>query len=166
MNKKLLIPGLAVASVIAAGVVLNTSVYADSESSFPPRIQEMVERFNLDESEVENFLNEKHQERMAEREAEVESKLNDAVSEGTITEDQKALILAKMEENRTNKEDMRDLSREEKQEQAQTHREDMQTWAEQNGIDLEDLNLGRRGTMEGQGKRGDAGRGMGSPETE
>ncbi len=61
---------------------------------------------------------------------------------GKITEDQKNLILAKHEEMKNSKENWENLSPEERKEQGIAMKEDLKTWAEENGIDMKDLFLG------------------------
>ncbi len=161
MNKKIIIP--AIALTILAGLTINgvTRAYADeSSNNFPPMVQGLVEKFNLNKDEVSSYLEEQRQVRQEERRTEREGMLNTAVSEGKITEEQKTLLLNKMDEYRNNKEDFFGLTREEKQQAIEEHRAEMQTWAEENGIDLPTLNLGRGGFGGGLGKDGLGSKGM------
>jgi hypothetical protein len=158
MNKSLLISIIAL--TLAAGVGISTlstsKVYADdSEGFLRPMLQRLVERFNLNESEVEEFVAEERETRMEERKAQVDEKLNEAVANGTLTEDQKNALIQKIEEHRA---EMGELSWEERHEHRDEHREEMHEWAETNGIDLYELGLGRKGRFGkggfGAGKHG------------
>ena len=142
MNKKIIIPSLALTVLAGVGSHAVTTVYAQENNSVHPMMQNIAQRFNLNEDEVANFFKEQRETRMEERKATREEQLNQAVSEGKITEEQKNALLTKMEERKA---------------QRQTHREEMQAWAEENGIDLSVLNLGKKGPEGGKHPRGGTG---------
>ena len=162
-GKKFLIPALAltVASISGAIVIDNASAHGfgggEGRDSF---IQALAEKFNLSEDEVDSFLEEQRTARQEERKTEREEHLNQLVSEGKLTEDQKNALIAKMEENQAereaNREEFQNMTREERQAQRQQHREEMDEWFEEQGIDKDELGL--RG---GMGKR-HGGRGFGN----
>ena len=106
---------------------------ADEASQYPPVMQKLVERFNLNEDEVKAVFDDFRVERQAEMKARFEERLNQAVSDGQISEEQKQLIIAKHEELRAERNAKRD---------------ELKTWAEENGIDLQ-LFFGPKG---GRGK--------------
>ena len=148
MNKKIIIPSIIVASavIIGAGAYGLNSALADSDSDSPPIIQKLVEKFNLNENEVKAVFEEErnqHQERAREM---FEERLNQAVKDGKITEEQKNKIMAKHEEMRTE----RQQERNERQEQ----RQEMEQWAEDNGINLEDVGMFGGGLGRGGHKGG------------
>ncbi len=147
-------------SMLVVGVlVLGTSVAkADETKDYPPIIQKLVEKFGLNETEVKQVFDEQRTERKAEMQAKREEKLNQAVGEGVITEEQKQALLAKKEEVRVNKGELKDLSKEEREAQREANREEMQTWAEGQGIDLEALHQ-FMGPKKGPGKGRRPGRG-------
>ena len=129
MNKKLLI--IALALVVLAGVGFAT-VKAYADDSQGPRstiIEKLVERFGLNQDEVEQVFNEVREERQAQRQARWEERLNALVQEGKITEDQKAAIIAKHEEMRAEKEAnmdaWKDLSPEERHAKREEYRDEM-----------------------------------------
>jgi hypothetical protein len=146
MNKKIIIPSLALAALVGIGNYAMGTVYAEGENTpFPPMIQGIVDRFNLNGDEVRDYLSEQHEAIKAEREAELEERLAEAVLEGKITEEQKNALIAKMEEHRANMGTVRGLTGEEQRTAMEAHREEMHTWAEEQGIDLTTLNLGHMG---------------------
>ena len=110
--------------------------------SFPNIIQKLIDRFNLNPDEVSQVLQETREEQHQQAQANFENNLNEAVQSGKITEDQKNLILTKHEQMRTAKENWENLSPEERKEQGIDMKEDLKTWAEENGIDMKDLFLG------------------------
>lgn len=141
----MIIPSLVLAALVGVGSHTVGTVYAQESDSIPTRVQEIADRFNLNVNEVSDFFKEKRKARMVERQAAREEALNTAVSEGKITEEQKNTLLARMEENRPDREAMQNLSMEERQAQREEHKAGMEAWAEENGIDLSNLNLGRKG---------------------
>jgi len=154
MKKYLIIPvlGLALLGFVAYGTA---RAYAENESGgYPPIIQKLVERFGLNEEEVKTVFDEAREERRVEMQTQFEDRLNEAIESGDITEAQKEAILAKREEMQANRGELKDLSPEERQEKMQTHKEEMQAWAEANGIDLSQMR-----SLLGRGRRG----GFGGP---
>jgi len=159
MNKKLLITVL---SLVLLGGASFAVVKASAEETRPHHqtiIEKLVERFGLNQEEVEQLFDEVREERQAQMKAQHQEKLNALVEEGKITEEQKQAIIAKHEEMQAEKQEnfgaWKDLDPEERRAKKQEHREEMQTWAEENGIDLYLLHrLGGRGL---KGKRDNAG---------
>jgi len=134
----------ALAGVLGYGALTSPSVYAQENSPYSPVVQRIVERFQLNTSEVNTVINEVRTENMAERKAIVTEKLNKAVSENKITEDQKNAVLAKLTEWQNEKLTWTTMTREERQEQRKEHREEMEQWAQDNNIDLHSI-LGNEG---------------------
>jgi hypothetical protein len=100
MNKKHLIPiGVLAGTLVLTGIYgVNTVSAATDTNNFPPIVQKMVEKFNLNPDEVKTLVETDRTERQAERKADFETKLAEAVTAGKITEAQKAAIIAKHEE--------------------------------------------------------------------
>ena len=135
-SKKIIIPAVVLGSLVLTSAVWVTNASADYEGNYPPMIQKLVEHFGLNTDEVDQILEEAHQERHEQMQAQFEERLNQAISNGQITEEQKQLILDKHEEMYQNKQDFMNLSPEEKRTKMQEHKEEMQAWAEENGIDM------------------------------
>ena len=155
MNKKILIPIAALVVLGGLGAAKVGTVYAqDNEFRFPPMIQKIIEKFGLDESEVAQLMQENREERQAEHQAMTEEKLNEFVAEGKLTEGQKSALLAKIAERQENMDEWKDLTPEERREKAVEHRAEMEAWAEENGINLEELGLLGRGFGMGPGGPG------------
>jgi hypothetical protein len=141
-SKQFIVPAVALGAVISlAGI---SAVSADEADRGPDRmIGRFVERFGLDQDDVQSFFDEERQTRQEERQAEYEARLSDAVSAGELTEEQKRLVLAKHEEMRVQAEGERGNRGEEGREEREAHREEMDSrraeledWAEENGIDM------------------------------
>lgn len=140
MNKKLLILGIAVALMLGTAFGATALAQSDGQTQFPSIIQRFVDQFNLNEDEVQSFMDQTQEEYKAEMQAQYEDWLGEAVEDGELTEDQKQLILDKHAEMQA------------EQEQKRTG---LQTWVEENGIDLKYLMGGKFGCRGGfHGMRG------------
>lgn len=113
------------------------------EVSYPSIIQKLAERFGLKESDVQAVFDEVRQERQSQMQARFEERLNQAVKDGKITESQKQVILAKhkelVEKRSQNKKDWQSMTPEQRRQVMQEQREELKSWASQNGIDLKYL---------------------------
>ncbi len=116
---------------ITSGIV---SAHSSNDSEFTSSLSE---KLNVDEAEVQTAMDELKEERQAEREAEYSEELQSLVDSGEITEDQKAAIETKREEMEAERE---------------SRQAELETWSEENGIDLSYLRL--------SGGRGGPGGGM------
>jgi hypothetical protein len=108
-----------------------------STSQFPPLIQKIIEKFNLNPTEVQKVIDEERQERERQRLSLLEEKLNQAVKDGVISEEQKKALLERWQN---------------KWQQRWQIREEERKWFEENKIDWQKLGpylggkgFGRRG---------------------
>lgn len=113
-------------------------------------LDRIIEKFGLNKSEVEQLVTDYRTERRIQMQAQYEERLNQAVTDGKITKEQKELILEKHNQ-------LQSQWDYEKQ-QRQQHREEIQAWAEKNGIDLSYVGFGMG---QGHGNRGGMMRGKG-----
>lgn len=128
MNKKIMIPTLGLAALIGATVFGVSAASADEETYTHPMVQAIAERFDLNEDEVETFMGEHREEHRQEMQLSKEDRLNEAVSDGVITEDQKNALMEKWNQ-----------MHEERSQEREEHKDDMQAWMESEGIDYEAL---------------------------
>lgn len=166
-NSKTAIYAAAGVSALALVGVLGTlgvsQVLAQSEDGeYPLIIQNLAEKFGVNESEVQAVFEDTREEHR-------DARLDAAVEDGTITEAQKAAITEMQDKMHTQIEAIRandDLSDTEKREQMRAIHDEFRDWAEANGIELEDLRpegmgQGRGGRMGGgEGREGREGRGF------
>ena len=152
-SKKIVIPTIALAILSLVSVLGVRSVRADENSTYPPIVQKLVERFNLNTEEVQQVFDEARGERQQEMQVRFEERLNQAVSEGKINQEQKEAIMAKKDEMKANRGEFKDLTPEERHQNREAHRQEMETWAEENGIDLSLMPM-----LLGGGHRGGFGR--------
>lgn len=132
---------IVVGAVVVASLLLMTgaySVYAantESTQKYPPIVEKLVQAFNLDRNKVDKVLGEYKQEREVQHKARLGERLDQAVKDGKITEKQKEAILKKMDEMKSKLEELKNLSPEDRREELEKLRTDLQTWAKENGID-------------------------------
>jgi len=147
VKKSLLVAG-AVAAVGVTGVTGLGVASAATGSSAEPRemsslVDKLVEKFNLNRGEVEAVFEDQRAEREAAMQQRVEERLNKAVSEGKLTEEQKGKILAKLAEIRAehkdNHEALKDMTKEERRAHGEQQRKALEAWADENNIPMEYL---------------------------
>ena len=113
-------------TLLGAGLVRTASVSAQTnESPFKSLITRIAEKFNLKTEDVQTVFDEHRQQKIDAMKARFEERLTALVKEGKLTEAKKQLIMDKKEE-----------LMEKRQTDREAHHEEMQTWAEENGIDL------------------------------
>jgi len=155
-KSKIALIGLGVAVGLGLGVTGYVSAADTTDSKFPPMVQGLVEKFNLNEAEVTTYLETEREERRTEREATLTSALEKLVAEGKLTEEQKAAFLAKHDELQAKREALRGTTGTDKRDQMQAFKAEMGSFLEAQGIDKDILpQLGQNGA----GGRGQ-GRGM------
>ncbi len=166
--KKVALPLLGLGAIAVVGVSSVSLVNAQGGPNgdrHQQMIQELSQRFNLNQQEVESFFEEKQEERQAEMQSLFEERLSQAVADGKITEEQRQEILEKHQEIREQRQAFRDLEPEERRQKMQEVHQEMQQWMESNGIEPGILmgngprqgagermkqGMGRRGSFEGK----------------
>lgn len=103
---------------------------ADTEGTYPPVIQKLVDQFGVNSTDVDTAMQEVRDEHQAQMQAQYEEYLTSAVDSGDITEDQKQLILDKHDELQAEREQQR---------------LELEQWSEDNNIDLQYLGEGHNG---------------------
>lgn len=110
-------------------------------------LDKLIAKFNLNKEEVEQVVTDYRSERRGQMQAQYQERLNQAVTDGKITEAQKKLILEKHNQLQS--------QWDAESNQRQQHREEMQSWAEENNIDLSYLGFGMGRGGKGGGMRGE-----------
>ncbi len=108
----------------------------------------LAEKLGKSEADVQAAFEAVREDKRQEAETVFENRLDEAVQNGELTEEQKQLVLSKHQELRA--------QFQVEQQQRQQHRQELQAWAEENGIDMSFL--GNMGMGFG---RGEGGKGMG-----
>jgi len=140
MKKQLLTAGIvSVVGLAGVGGLATVSAATDDEANGRDgMISQLVERFNLDETEVSAFFDEQRESREAEREAKQAERLSAAVEEGELTQTQVDLITEKRAEIKAEREEAKDadLSDEERKANMEENRAELEAWAEENDIPM------------------------------
>ncbi len=151
MSKSLMSAGLLTA--VAVGSLAGVSaVNAASDSHKDSLIDKIVTETGADRSKVEAAFESHHEEMHAQKELKRSEHLQNLVDAGTITAEQKTALEAKFEDMHTQREALRDqdLTREEMHTQMQQYRSEFESWAKEQGLDLNAI----RPEGEGFGPRG------------
>ena len=152
--------GLAALGAVAYGTQRIQAVGTDQSTM----IQSLAQKLGLSEDKVDEALTSVRTERQESRQQEMqqrfEESLTQAVTDGKITDAQKKLILDK----HTELQKERESEFSERQAERQSHRDEIEKWASDNGIDLSVLptmlgGMGGRGM--GMDSRGGMRGGMG-----
>ncbi|MCA9371964.1 hypothetical protein KC726_03625 [Candidatus Woesebacteria bacterium] len=111
-------------------------------------VQRLASAFGKSTDEVQTVFDQLHEEHQAEMQQQLQTKLDELVANGSLTAEQKQLVLDKQKENQTEREAMKDqwqtMTPEERKAQMEKQREEMKTWAQENGIDLSLVFMGGR----------------------
>lgn len=152
-SKRYLVVPIAVLGLIAVLAFSNVDEANASESQWSRGsfAETIAQKFNLNQDDVEEVIQELHQQRFEEREGfmreHLEERLEQAVEEGNLTETQMYAILEKFEEMHIRMDELhdQDLSPDEMHEQMADIHEEMEAWAEEQGIDFDlFMRAGRR----------------------
>jgi hypothetical protein len=155
MNKKIIIP-------VAALVLLGTTVFGstmlkvsaqDTANRRTSVIQKIASKFNLNEADIQSVFDQERTERQIEMKSFFEKNLSEKVANGSLTEAQKQLIIAKHDEiqvkHQTNepgeRQNMTSEERTAERELRQAEKTELETWATANGISIDDLMIGGKG---------------------
>jgi Spy/CpxP family protein refolding chaperone len=142
MNKVLTYTAMAVAILGLCGIATISIQAEEIDGDYPPIVQNLAERFNLNVDEVKGFFDQNRGERMLNR-----------LAETGVTQEQIETLQVKKRELREECLLLKDLPQEERRAKMQESKEEMKDWAEENGIDLSILGGlgGRHGKGFGKG---------------
>lgn len=143
-TKKIMISVLAV-TILGGSLVSTQGVYAAETTSNPFNsvIEAIAKKFGLKQEEVSNVVNTVRADKQKEMQKNFTARLDAAVKEGKLTEEQKKLIVAKHEELKK--------ERGEKRQGRMQDRTELEAWAKQNDIDMSYFGQGPGRGM-GQGR--------------
>lgn len=144
MDRKIAVPMIVLGLAAMTGTVVHTgSASASNEVWRDEAVQNLSEKLGVEKEKIDAAFDEIKQKRRVERQDQVSAKLDEAVSNGVITAEQKQKILDKQAEHRT---------------QAEKQRAEMEQWLKDNGINSDKLydyiGRGNGGMNRGGGHRG------------
>jgi hypothetical protein len=150
IKKKLIFPVIALAVLGLAVLDVNFASADDSTNPQNTIVQRIAEKFGLNQNDVQAVFDQVKRDHQAEMQKKNEERLNQLVTDGKITEEQKSLILNMQKElqsqRESNKDKFKDLTPEERKTQMEEERTQLGKWAKDNGIDIQYLmSFGNRG---------------------
>lgn len=166
MKKQLLLPGFA---LLILGVVTLGATTVSAQGMMGDHsslITKIAQKFNLKEADVKAVFDEDRQAMHTQMKQKVSDNLSQLVTQGKITEAQKAALLAKMEElqkkHLSDRDTMKNMTPEQRKAAMDKERSDLEAWAKEQGIDLSLIKGFSRGM--GHGFRHGMGMKMGAPD--
>ena len=138
-------------SIIAAGAIITVLALGSgtvlASEGFAKRsfAAQLANRFNLDQEEVQAFLDDHHEEMKTQHEAKMQEHLEGLTINGTLSADQASALQAKLEEMHVATADLSDMNKEERMAAMQARHDEMQQWAKEHYIPLDALWQGHRG---------------------
>lgn len=159
MKNSTFITLIALGVITGAGLIMVPKASAAETNNYPPLVQTIMEKLGLKESEVAPIVEQYRNERQSERLESRKTWISGLVSQGKLTQEQADKYLAKVQEwqNTAKPENWYSMTQQERRDYMESHREEMQQWFKDNGIDE---SLMRFGMMEGRGVKGHGGMGM------
>lgn len=150
----------------AAYATADTAMGANNPMS--ELVNAIAQKFNLNASDVQQIFDEQRVKMEAQREQRGEEmkekfqqkfteRINQAVSDGKLTQEQANLIFAKRAEIEAQQKNMENMTKEERQTAAKEQRDSLRQWAEDNNIPQEYLMFGGFGMGKGNGRQGGQG---------
>lgn len=141
--RKSLIIAATVGTVGVASMVGSGLANAATGTAGTSLVDKIASTFNLNKADVQKVFDQNRSDREAQQQAKVEADLSQAVTDGKITADQKAKILAKRSELQAqrdaDKASMQTKTDAERKAAMDAKRAEMQKWASDNGISTEYL---------------------------
>ena len=124
ISKKVIIPTITLITLLSIGFLGTSVINAnDNTDTYTPVVQRLAETFGLEENDVQAVFDAVRDERHDQMKTRLEDRLNQLVSENTISEDQKNALLQKRQE-------------------MEESRNQMRTFFEENNLDPNQLMLG------------------------
>lgn len=134
---------LGVATIAGTGIANAESGTTSSSDPMSSLVEKIASTFSVDKTKVQALFDQDRTDREAEREAEQAERLQALVDDGTLTATQKTAIETKIKEMKAEREadrsSMEELSDEERKTKMDEKRTELESWAEEQGIDLSDL---------------------------
>lgn len=136
LKQKALIVILSLGIVGVLSYSFAQKAYAMGNMNQTNLIQKLIEKFNLNSTEVDQVVQEFRQEKFQEMKTNIDLRLASEVGNGNLTEEQKNKIMEKMAEMHEKRQSNQNLTVEERRTAMEEHRKELSDWATQNGIDL------------------------------
>lgn len=145
MNKKLFVPVVAAATIAVGTLGLNAASAATTTTTynFPPVVQQLVDKFNLPKDQVQQIIDQNRTQQQQKMQQRLQQKLNADVTAGKLTATQEQALLSELQNMQQQRQSLKGLSAADRKTKLQQMRQDFNSWAQQNGINLQNLGIGR-----------------------
>jgi hypothetical protein len=139
MNMKKPLLAAFAASIVTLGGVAGSGIVSAAASggtsgSTSSLADEIASKFHLNKSDVQAVVDQHRAEHQAERQKKFEDRLDQAVTDGKLTGDQKDQILAKQTELKDYMDSIKDKSPQERHQLMKAKLGELKTWAKTNNI--------------------------------
>jgi hypothetical protein len=145
--------GMTAAGITASYAATDTTTQTNPMSNL---VQAIATKFNLNEADVQTVFDEQREQMQTERKENFTTRVNAAVTDGTLTQAQADAIFSKMEEMETARENKdASLTQEERRAKMEDVGQELKAWVEENDIPREFVPmLGHGGPRGGHGPFG------------
>ncbi|GIW63635.1 MAG: hypothetical protein KatS3mg091_437 [Patescibacteria group bacterium] len=124
-------------AILLGLLTATTTVIANTADSTDTLIDRLAQRFKLNRQEVQQVFDEYRQEKLAKKQKHFQTYLDQAVTDGKITEEQKQKILEKNQEMQQQIQELKNLDWQTKKERMSQIKQDYQNWLKENNIPLD-----------------------------
>ena len=161
MNKTNILKASGLTLAVVAGSTLavtaaSAHMGANNSERQLEKVSEIAERFDLEESEVQAYFDEKKQEQQEKREANRAEHVSALVEAGTLTQEQADALTALKDSFRSEVQALKEsgADREEIKTAMEDHKDEVESWAEAEGVSLDDIRPEKGEKRGHQGPRG------------
>lgn len=135
-KKKIAIGALSLVTVASLGMGVAAHAASSSTDPMSGLVDKIATRFNLNKADVQKVFDDNRTEHDAQRTAEQKTRLDAAVTAGTITADQEKLITAKLAELKTARDNAKNMTDDQRKAAMKSERDSLKAWATDNKIPM------------------------------
>jgi hypothetical protein len=154
-SKSLMLAGAAAIGLSAMGAgAIHAASSTTSTDPMSSLVQAIASKFNLSTTDVQAVFDTQKATMDAQRQADQKTRLDQAVTDGKITQAQEDLIVAKQAEEQTFQDSLKSMSQTDRDTAMKAHMTALQKWATDNSIPQQYLMMGHGGPGGGHGGPG------------
>jgi hypothetical protein len=153
IKKKLLVAGTAATIGLTSILGIGLASAQNKTNGQSDLVDKIAQKFNLNKNDVQKVFDENRTAHEAEHEQKVKERLDQAVKNGTLTQDQENKIIAKLQELKAKRDSLKDKTPAERREAMKAERDALKQWAKDNNIPEQYL-MPHHGGMHGGMKEG------------
>lgn len=134
---KTLIAASAITGAIGIAGISSTALAATSDDDYSPIVKKIADKFNLKDADVQQVFKDEKTLHQQKHQQGLEDKLDQAVKDGKLTEEQKNQLIAKLE---SLKSEFKPEKNQQRMLKHQNLHDELEAWAKDNGINnLDDI---------------------------